>query len=142
MFLNLAILGFLFFSFGREFAGNWEIQKEIRDLEIRAENLKTEHLEIERLVSLSQTEAFLEREARLKLGLNKPGEKVVIIDGDQFGVPPIVSAIEGNEIKNDPFLEPAVSNSSPIVVANPLKWWYYFFDAQKFSFLKLKHYGK
>ncbi|MFH1253553.1 MAG: septum formation initiator family protein [Candidatus Uhrbacteria bacterium] len=134
--INLVILFFLVFSFGREFARNWEIQKEIGDLEARAETLKAQHMEIEQLVSLTQTEAFLEKEARLKLGMNKPGEQIVVISGtaDKAAVSLNSEAVNGQLSDED------LINSSPVAIANPQKWWYYFFDTQKYFFLK--SYGK
>ena len=48
------------------------LQKEIQILEEKNKNLKSE-------ISQSQSESFLEKEARERLGLKKPGEEVVAI---------------------------------------------------------------
>lgn len=135
--INLIFLGFLVFSFGREFARNWEIQKEIKSLEAEAEDLQSQHLEIEKLVTAAGTEAFVEKEARLKLGLSKSGENVVIIEEEQVNN-------SGNSYNNDAnnqvLNSSVIIDSSPTSIANPKKWWYYFFDINKF--FALKSYGK
>jgi len=135
--LNLIFLGFLLFSFGREFARNWEIQQEIKTLETKAENLQIQHSEIESLMTAAGTETFVEREARLKLGLSKSGENVVIIEEGQISE--LSGTTSGGSVDRQ-FDYEATEDSSPTSIANQVKWWYYFFDNNKF--LAIKSYGK
>jgi len=77
--VNAVILVLLALSFGREFLRNMEIQHDIADLKAQATSLEAKSLEIAQLNTAFQTESYIEREARLKLGLKKPGEEVVVV---------------------------------------------------------------
>ncbi|HBO99678.1 MAG: putative membrane protein [Candidatus Uhrbacteria bacterium GW2011_GWF2_41_16] len=123
--LNLVVLGFLLLSFGKEFARHYTIQQEIHRLQVQAEELGAHKLEIEQLAQAMQTEAFIEREARLKLGLRKPGEEVVVIEEKKETSTP--GSIES------PLIRDGTTPSTSTVLANLKKWWYYFFDHQTFE---------
>jgi len=129
--VNFIILAFLFFSFGREFARNYMIRQEIDELTTEKEALEAENLELSSFMSSVQTETYIEQEARIKLGLSKPGEKVVILSDSQ-----VENSTEGDGSldlnKVDNFFVP-----DPSSLANPLKWWYYFFDINKFDMIKI-----
>jgi cell division protein FtsB len=135
--INLLFLVLIIFSFGREFARNWEIQKEIKNLEQQAAALQAEHLEIESLVAAVSTETYLEKEARLKFGLSKVGESEVIISDPFPAVEQDLKNLNSPGINQENFDS---ENSSPTLIANPVKWWYYFFNNNKFS--AIKSYGK
>ena len=128
---NLLLLGLLFFSFGREFARNYTIQQEIAELESEKTSLEAKNSEITSLMSAVQTETFIEREARIKLGLSKPGEKVIIVPGSAT-----TNQAGSEQISETDYLSeiPVTDLSS---VANSLKWWYYFFDINKFDMIKI-----
>lgn len=124
--VNGIVLLLLGFAFGREYVRNREIRYMISDLQGKAEALEARNLEISRLGDALQTESSIEREARLKLGLKKPGETVVVVRRDPDAVIPAAK---------DPN---AFDPSAPI--ANPAKWWLYFFDQTKYR--QLARYGK
>ena len=77
--LNFCLVILVSISLGREFIRTHGIQSQIKSLEIQADTLQTKNLEISKLKTSVQTESFIEREARLKLGLKKLGESVVIV---------------------------------------------------------------
>ncbi|MBU1039228.1 septum formation initiator family protein [Patescibacteria group bacterium] len=56
-----------------------ELQKEINQLESDTAVLENKNSELGKLIDYLATEEFKEREARLRLGLQKPGETVVVI---------------------------------------------------------------
>lgn len=66
-------------SVGREFYLNYTMQKEIRALEQEAIRLEARRLELLELAKKFESGEFLEREARLELGLQKLGERVVVV---------------------------------------------------------------
>jgi len=131
--VNLLFLGLLIFSFGREFARNYTIQQEISELEAEKTFLEAKNSDIVTLMNSVQTETYIEREARIKLGLSKPGEKVMIVpDFNNINL----TSNEAEDKNSVDYLEqiPATDLSS---IANSLKWWYYFFDVNKFDMIKI-----
>lgn len=128
----LLLIWFLAVSFGREMIRSRSIARDVAALEAEAASLQAKHLEITRLADTFQTEAFIEREGRLKLGLKKPGEEVVVI---HEGMPSPRPQEGANDLpaSSDPSLseEPA----SAAVLSNPEKWWIYFFDRARFDLL-------
>lgn len=133
--INVLVLFFLIFSFGREFVRNYAIHQQISEMEAKAAALREENLSISTLLSSIQTEAYIEREARLKLDKMKPGEKIVVIES-QF------LENSSSQIDNSTAVtELGLVEGGQIEVANPLKWWYYFFDPIKFSLL-INNYGE
>ncbi len=94
-------------SLTREILRNRSIDMEIQRIEAEAQSLEVKNLEILNLVKQFEDADFLEREARLKLGLQKEGEKVVVINKSGNG-----SETVGNGGEN---------------LSNPAMWWNYFF---------------
>lgn len=129
--VNFIILAFLFFSFGREFASNYMIRQEIDELMAEKEALEAKNSELSSFMSSVQTETYIEQEARIKLGLSKPGEKVVILSNSQTkNLTESEAGLDLNKVDN--FSVPDLTT-----LANPLKWWYYFFDINKFDMIKI-----
>lgn len=98
-------------SFGRAFWQDYQIKKEINQL-----MREKEKWEKNKLVSLEKLQeikngGFAEREARLKFGLGKEGEKLVIINS---------SAAATSSAKKE-------ATASDITKFNPKNWWNYFF---------------
>ncbi|MBU1705805.1 septum formation initiator family protein, partial [Patescibacteria group bacterium] len=118
------VLAFLGIIFGREFIRTREIQQDIDLLQNRADELAARNLQIMELSTAFQTESFIEREARLKLGLKRAGEEVVVIQS-------------GNQAINQPntFQDPklVLAEQELAAVDNPTKWWYYFFEQHKYE---------
>lgn len=121
--INGIVLLLFSFAFGREYLRNREIQGDISRLQEQAEELAARNLQITELKTAFQTESFVEREARLKLGMKKPGEQVVVIQREEEGS--ASSPQDPLRILNNP--------NEPDDVANPTKWWYYFFDKTSFD---------
>jgi len=132
--VNLLVLGFLALSFGREFMRDWEINREIDALRTEAEELQAHNLEIAQLNNELNSEMFIEGEARLKLGLVKPGEQLVVVMDDEAADSGVVTETYAPVQHLD--YEPAELDT----VANPTKWWYYFFDHAKYQTLKIYGY--
>jgi cell division protein FtsB len=56
-----------------------EVQQEVTALRQEISTLEGKNQELHRFIDYYNTPEFREREARLRLGLQKPGEKVVVI---------------------------------------------------------------
>lgn len=120
---NLLAAAFVSVGLGREWVRQQALRDEIGRLQGRADELAARELELFALTSSLRTESFIEREARLKLGLKKPGESVVVVRGAADAIP--VADPEGGGA------QPSGGD-----VANPAKWWYYFFDRETFERLE------
>lgn len=97
-------------GFGKAFWQDYQIKKEINQLMQEKEKWeKNKLISLEKLQDI-KSENFAEKEARLKFGLGKEGEKLVIIN--QATVP---TSIKKQDEKN------------ARAAFNPLNWWHYFF---------------
>jgi len=127
--VNLFVVAFLGVSLGREFVRSQSISFEIASLQEESESLVARNIEISELKTAMQTESYIEREARLKLGLKKPGETVVVISDDSD----VSAGIVTGSNPSDPLGYVIEESGVDEAVANPTKWWYYFFDKNSFN---------
>jgi cell division protein FtsB len=118
--VNLVLASLVGAGLGREYVRQRGLRDEISRLQGEAEDLSARQLDLFALTSSLRTESFIEREARLKLGLKRPGESVVVVRDGPIGA---ASGVE----------PPGGEDSSAVPVANPAKWWYYFFDHKTFE---------
>lgn len=79
IFFLLVVLVLIAVALGRESYRYFKINQDIKNLEKKIEELKKSNEELIGLEEYFQSEDFLEKQARLKLNLTKPGEKVIII---------------------------------------------------------------
>ena len=114
--VNVVVLVLLALSFGREFVRSAAIKKEIAMLESERASLEESNFSLETYQDYLQSEAFLEREAREKFGLQKPGEtQVYITDEEVSGVQIVTHEAEVEE------------------VSNARLWSWYFFNSDRFE---------
>ncbi|MBI4592116.1 septum formation initiator family protein [Candidatus Uhrbacteria bacterium] len=130
--INLLVVVFLGVSLSREIIRTRAIGAEIELLQAQADELSARNIDLSELKTAMQTESYIEREARLKLGLKKPGETVVVIGEDEPASENGEEQGMGNA--SDP-LGLVLDNQTTTPVANPTRWWYYFFDKQAFNTL-------
>lgn len=76
---------FVAFQATQELYQDYLLQKEISALEEEAEKLESRRLELLEVAERIQSGEFLEEEARLKLGLQRPGEQVVVVQMEEEG---------------------------------------------------------
>lgn len=125
--VNVLLILVVGFSFAREMIHSRDIAKQIQSLQKQSQSLQTQHLAIGDLKSAVQTESYAEREARLKLGLKKPGESLIILRNEQTK-----TATSAESEKGQRALEVLQSNVTQKPLANSSKWWYYFFNKQAY----------
>lgn len=77
--LSVLILVYLIFLTGRSAYYNFQTNQEVKQFKTEIETLEVENQNLQNLIAYYQTQSFKEKEARKKLGLVKPDEKVVII---------------------------------------------------------------
>ena len=128
--VNLLVIVFLGLSLSREIVRSRAIGSEIAQLQAQADELAAQNIDLSELRTAMQTESYIEREARLKLGMKKPGETVVVVQDDA------AELVDGETVDaNDPLGLVLDGTSATVVVANATKWWYYFFDKNSFNAL-------
>lgn len=110
------MIGARLFSESRQ---NTAIEEEIARLELEADKIEEKNGELASLVERMTDTDFAEREARLKLGLRRPGEQVIVI-----------------EPETDKSAE--AQPQSEELVGNPERWWYYFFERDRLAALAIK----
>jgi cell division protein FtsB len=111
---NIAILFVVGVSTVRETYRGWSVDREISALEQKAASLEGRRSELANFADKLQSPQYVEREARAKLGLQKPGEHVIILEG--------VSATSSEwSIEITPPPPVAIDTRS-----NPKRWWDYF----------------
>jgi cell division protein FtsB len=111
---NIAILFVVGVSTIRETYRGWSVDREIVALEQKAESLEGRRSELIAFADKLQSPQFVEREARAKLGLQKPGEHVIILEG-------VTATSSEWSIEITPPPPVAVDMRS-----NPKRWWDYF----------------
>lgn len=112
-----AVLIFTVHAFYREFVRRYNLEQEVKKLQIEVEEADKKNQDLTDTLKYLQTSSFTEEEARVKLGLQKPGEKVIIIDDGK------------TDIVNDREGDPAAISSS--YWQNLHKWYEYFFKNNK-----------
>jgi cell division protein FtsB len=114
IFLLVLIFVLSIIALGRESYRYFGITQEVRDLEKRIEDLEVSNEELSKMEEYFQSDDFLEKEARLKLNLAKPAEKLIII-------------------KQPESLEQEIVEEKKIAkeVSNLQKWWDYFFSIKE-----------
>jgi cell division protein FtsB len=85
----------------------YEVDRQIANLEERAEEINRKNLELSELVKYLNTPEYKEREARERLNLKKEGEIVLAVP--------------------DQLKESDSQSAAPLEPSNPEKWFNYFF---------------
>ncbi len=107
MLVLLALLICLLLVTARAFLQRYALQQQIDQLESEIATVESQSQQFSDLIEYLETQTFTEEEARLNLGLKKPGEEVVVVEGHDAAVISIDGAEEA--------------------VSNPVRWWRYFF---------------
>ena len=116
--MNIALFAFVAWGLTGEFMRSREMHAEVERLQARAVELESRNLEVARLARQFAASEAAEREARLKLGLKRPGEDVVIVrDEDLLPLEAAATAEAGSE----------ETDGSVGLWDNFRSWWHLFF---------------
>lgn len=102
----------------KEVVRKYQIQSDIHTLEQQAQALEQRNIELQGLITYLGSDTYKEEEARLKLGLQKPGESVVTVLGTSTDERPSVSSAGPEQ-------------STETRTTNPRRWWSYFLSSNK-----------
>lgn len=112
--VNLGACALLAWGLTGEYARHREMKGEIARLEGQVSRMETENYEISQLARRLSSAESLEREARLNLGLRRPGEQVVIVSPSAPAAP-----------TEEPAAKSAPASRSGL--DNAVKWWQHYF---------------
>ncbi|QQS60939.1 MAG: septum formation initiator family protein [Candidatus Moraniibacteriota bacterium] len=102
---------------------NQTIEEEIARLESEAKRLSVENEELEKKIVYFGTDSFTEREAKEKLNLKHPEEKVVLVKGRA------VENLEEDPKKQDPKI--TINGKEKDYIPLYKRWWTIFFSPRK-----------
>ncbi len=110
----LFILIFLLFSINKVISKRNQVNKDIEEFKKEIDDLEKQKNNLTNLIDYLDTLSFKEKEARLKLGLQKEGEKTIVITN------PYLDTKKEDTTVNE--------NKKISVYDNISKWWNYFFS--------------
>ena len=113
--VSLALLVLIGVSLIKELSRSYQINKEIGQLQAEIVFLEGEQGGLADFVEYLKTDHYFEEQARIKLGLKAPGEKVVVLT-DQAEDPVSLEPGNGTEYR-----------LKTKKASNPAKWFNYFF---------------
>lgn len=114
--LGLVLVTYTFIVLGKMVWQNYQINQQIKNLEKEVAAIEADNQKLSDLVSFFQTEDFKEKEAREKLGMVKPGEKVLVFPGIDSNEVSILEDDTGQKKEEEKKL------------SNIQKWWKFFFN--------------
>jgi len=121
-FMVIALVALLL-NFVRESYHKYQLSEEISGLETEVERLEGRKQQLAGLMEYFGQESYLEKEARQRLNLKKPGERVIILsqkaDADVKSDQGIDNILDDNTALGQ--------NTENQEMANYWKWWEYFF---------------
>ncbi len=80
--LGILVVTYISFYLVQTISYNYKLKHQINDLETRLTHLQTEKQTLEYKIQYYQTDDYKEKQARAKLGLQAPGEEVIILPHD------------------------------------------------------------
>ncbi|PIR67954.1 hypothetical protein COU50_00630 [bacterium CG10_big_fil_rev_8_21_14_0_10_33_18] len=116
--LGLIVVGYVFFMLGKMIWQNYQVNQHINNLQKEVLEVERENQKLSDLIAFFQTETFKEKEAKEKLGMVKPGEKVLVFPDAENNEKSITDQIDDTKTKKE-------SEQLP----NYVKWWNFFFKS-------------
>jgi len=113
--LSIVIIAYFFWSLGKMAWQNYQVNQQISKLEDEVVQIEDDNQKLSDLIAYFQTETFKEQEAREKLGLVLPGEKVLVFPGNDKNT-------------NNDIVGTTTDNSDDKSEPNHKKWWSFFFS--------------
>lgn len=111
------IVIYTFFLLGKAVWTNYELKKQAEQIENQMSEIKKYNKNLQNLIVYYQSESFREIQARSKLGLIKPGEKVEQVPVKKF---------EDFQSEQDAQIQNITENKDKTLESNIKLWWDYF----------------
>ncbi len=115
---NAVIFAIVLWGITGEFLRNRDMQREVDRLAAQTSAMEKQNAEVEDMGKRFSSGAMLEREARTKLNLQKPGEQVVVVR--------TTGMEERADIARTKIMDGAEAQLRPM--SNVARWWRYFFQ--------------
>ena len=125
LFIVVFILIFLLIGLIKETYRKHQLTSEINELKSNIDKLEGDNQQLIDLMDYFKEDSYLEKEARIKLNLKKPGETVVVLSKDIIDGVEVVRSGSLDEEENK---EADLENNDSVEVTNYWKWWEYFFS--------------
>lgn len=119
LFLALGFVAITGLSAARELYRQNQVKEEVTTLQDRVTQLETRKATVSQLLERLQTPDMVDREARLRLNMQRPGERVYILRGEAW-----------ERLSNDPTPDaPTLYEDHPVEPkrSNPARWFRFFF---------------
>lgn len=116
--VTILLFGFVSVSTVRETYREWKFDQELVRMQQEIEQLEGRKLELAELLARLDSPDALDKEARTRLNLKKPGERVIILRG--------FDGVSSTWSETD-MVSPQVT-SSTAELTNPQRWLHYFFS--------------
>jgi len=120
--LGLAVIILISFPFTKNTLKQYRINKEISEFKKEIFDLQNKNIDLKNFVSYLESDQFVEEQARLNLGLKKPGEEVLVVK-NEIGEASVRTS-SSSPIFNIPGYE---KMNSELNDSNFKKWLDYFF---------------
>lgn len=117
--LGVGVLCVTGLSAARELYRREQVRTDLQTLEQRVQALQDRKMEVSQILQRLQTPEVIDREARLRLNMQKPGERVYILRGEEWEQQQAPATADLPTLYKDTVVEPARSN--------PERWLRYFF---------------
>jgi len=121
--LGLVIIVLISFPLAKSISQRYKIDREIKDLEAEIAELENRNINLKEFIDYLESDQFVEEQARLKLGLKKPDEEVVVIKTED-------SQTTNNQANAGSAKKQVLrlgSGQADKPISNLQKWWDYFF---------------
>ncbi|MEX2209689.1 MAG: septum formation initiator family protein [Patescibacteria group bacterium] len=113
---GLFVFGYLLLGSGKLIYENYRVHQDQKLLSAELDELEQRNLELRSLLAYYRTDAYKEKEARARLGYQRPGERVVVVPK-----PPSEELVS--------ITQPGERARPETPPSNPEQWWEHFFDA-------------
>lgn len=117
---SLVLLFFLSVVTIRESYRGWKVDQEIEALEAQADELEGRNKRLLEIAQILQSPERMDVEARKRLGMRKPGEHVVVLEGFS------ASGSWQTHVQMD-----VVAEKPDVPQSNPEQWFNYFFHPNR-----------
>ncbi len=113
---GLFVFGYLLLGSGKLIYENYRVHQDQKLLSAELDELEQRNLELRSLLAYYRTDSYKEKEARARLGYQRPGERVVVVPK-----PPSEALVS--------ITQPGERAQPATPPSNPRQWWEHFFGA-------------